>query len=65
MQIYRAWINQPSTKQPLHRLHGTKCIVVDNGGQSVRLYFAEGIVHSMEALRYCVSRIYLSEAENK
>lgn len=60
--IYRAWINQPSTQQPLHKLHGQCCIVEDTGGASVRLWFAEGDVHSMEALRICVSQIKLSEA---
>lgn len=63
-KIYRGWINQPSTLQPLHELHGKSCIVVDNGDKdSVRLYFTEGEVHSMEALRRCVTRVYLSAAE--
>ena len=62
--IYRAWINQPSTLQSLHHLHGVKCIVEDNGGSSVRLYFTEGAVHSMEALKLCISRVYLSAAEH-
>jgi len=60
--IYRAWINQPSTDQPLHALHGLRCIAEDTGGATVRLWFAEGDIHSMEALRTCISRIKLSEA---
>lgn len=62
-EIYRAWINQPSTLQPHNNLHGVSCIVEDDGGQSVRLYFTTGAVHSMEALRNTVSRVYLSAAE--
>lgn len=62
-KIYRAWINQPSTLQPLHRLHGTRCIVHDTGDISVTLYFTEGNTHSMTALRQCISRIKLSGAE--
>ena len=61
--IYRAWINQPSTLQPLHHMHGVKCIVEDNGGNTVTLYFTEGDVHSMEAFKICVSRVYLSASE--
>jgi hypothetical protein len=62
-KIYRAWINQPSTLQPLHALHGVTCIVHDRGDPSVTLYFTEGAVHSMEAFRTCISRVYLSAAE--
>jgi hypothetical protein len=63
MSIYRAWINQPSTLQPLHHLHGQRCIVDDKGDQSVTLHFTDGDVHSMTALRQCISRIYLSDAQ--
>jgi hypothetical protein len=62
MTIYRAWINQPSTLQPLNKLHGQRCIVHDTGDQSVTLYFTDGNVHSMTALRQCISRIHLSAA---
>ena len=62
-QIYRAWINQPSTQQPLHALHGKYCIAHDTGEASLRLYFTEGDLHSMEALRGCISRVFLSAAE--
>lgn len=65
MSIYRAKINQPSTLQPLHDRHGERCIVYDIGGEFVTLYFTEGAVHSMEASRLCISRIYLSHAEQK
>jgi len=63
MNIYRAWINQPSNLYSLHHLHGKFCIVHDTGDQSVTLYFTEGSVHSMTALRHCISRVHLSAAE--
>jgi hypothetical protein len=63
-KIYRAWVNQPSTLQPDHRLHGRVCIVVDDGSRpTVRLFFAEGEEHSAEAMRSSVSRLYGSRAE--
>ena len=63
MKTYRAWINQPSTLQPLHSFHGKPCIVQDSGERSLRLWFTEGDIHSMEALRECISRVYLSASE--
>lgn len=62
MSIYRAWVNQPSTQQPLHHLNGKYCIVHDEGSQSVTLYFTEGDLHSTTAFRQCVSRVHLSSA---
>jgi hypothetical protein len=65
-KIYRGVINQPSTLQPLHDMHGKYCIVVDDDSSSkvVRLYFIEGVVHSMMAPRLCVDKIKLSSAED-
>jgi hypothetical protein len=62
MKTYRAWINQPSTLQPLHRLNGTRCIVQDTGERSVQVWFTEGDVHSMQVLRECLSKCQLSSA---
>ena len=56
-EIYRAWINQPSTAQPLHRMNGRYCIAVDDGGPDMTLYFTEGDTHSITALRQCVSKV--------
>lgn len=62
-QIYRAWIDQPSTLQPLHRLHGTRAIAVDDGDDvCVTLHFTEGSVHSMRAPRLSIRRIRISAA---
>ena len=59
-RTYRAWINQPSTLQPLNNLHGRYCIVEDDGDVTVRLWFTEGSVHSMQAPRNSVSEVKLS-----
>lgn len=39
----RMWINQPSTLQPLHHLHGTNVLA-----QGTRVWFLAGDVISME-----------------
>lgn len=65
MKIYRALINQPSTKQPHHKLHGTTVIVEDSGnGDTPRVHFTEGAVHSMLMAKNCFDRIKLSSAED-
>ena len=71
-KIYRAWINQPSTLQPtlqpLHHMHGKRCIAVEdrpgNVRLYVRLYFTEGPVHSMDAKPLWISKVKLSSVEN-
>ncbi len=55
--IYRAWINQPSTLQPLHALHGRVCIAVHDRPGNVRLYFTEGETLSMDADPLCISKV--------
>jgi hypothetical protein len=61
-KIYRAYINQPSTLQPLHKLHGKSCIAVHDRPGNVRLYFTEGTIHSLDADPLCISRIAISAA---
>lgn len=54
---YRAWINQPSTLQPDHALHGKRGIVVDDtGGDYVRIYFTEGPAFSLRIARLSISK---------
>ena len=64
-KVYRAVINQPSTLQPHHRLHGIYCTIVDKGEVNITAYFTEGVVHSMILSRNSVDRVYLSDAEEK
>lgn len=48
MEMKRAWINQPSTLQPLHRLHGTQVIAyVEKYHLVSRVWFLSGTVISM------------------
>lgn len=56
--IYRAWINQPSTLQPFHKMHGAKCIVVDSGDGWVEAWFVEGPLHMTEMPRDALSRVF-------
>jgi hypothetical protein len=53
---YRAWINQPSTLQPLHKLHGTRCIVVEQYFDSVRVCFTNGDIVAMDVPTLCLSK---------
>ncbi len=47
MRLRRMWINQPSTLQEFHSLHGTNVLVdlEDSGGPCI--YFLSGAVISM------------------
>lgn len=38
----RAWINQPSSLQPLHYLHGTNVLAVADGPGYFKAYFLSG-----------------------
>lgn len=54
---YRAWINQPSTLDPDHALHGKRGIVVDDKGEAfVTIYFTEGPAFSMRIARRAISK---------
>jgi hypothetical protein len=56
---YRAWINQPSTLQPDHALHGKRGIVVNDTGEDyVTIWFTEGPVHSMRIARLSISKFH-------
>ncbi len=37
--MYRYWINQPSTLQPLHKLHGTNVLGILERDGIMRIYF--------------------------
>lgn len=42
----RMWINQPSTTQPLHSLHGTLVLAAKETDDIQRVYFLSGEVVS-------------------
>jgi hypothetical protein len=44
----RKWVNQPSTLQPYHALHGTNVLAVHERDGTDRIYFLSGDVISQE-----------------
>lgn len=40
--LRRAWINQPSTQQPLHHLHGTNVLAHPETDRVWKIYFLDG-----------------------
>ena len=64
---YRAWIDQPSTLQPHHEMHGVKCIAVDDddtGEGYSTIYFVDGPLHSMTVQRSALVRVKPSSVED-
>lgn len=53
----RVWINNPSSLQPHHGLHGKVGIAVLESSGKVRLYFTVGSIHSM-----LINPLYLSKS---
>jgi len=51
----RMWIDQPSTLQPLHKLHGTNVLVVDDTDKCYRAYFLSGDVVSQQVPKLALS----------
>ena len=56
--IRRMFVNQPSTLQPLHHLHGTNVLAVPEGN-GWRIYFLDGPVISQQAPREALSEGWL------
>lgn len=54
--IKRMWINQPSTLQPHHALHGTNVLAQHEYDDTIRIYFLSGDKVSQQ-----VSKLALSE----
>jgi len=44
MELKRMWINQPSSLQPLHHLHGTNVLAYREYGNTYRVYFLSGSI---------------------
>lgn len=51
----RMWINQPSTLQPLHRLHGVKVLACADTDRTSRAYFLSGDIIDMQVPRETLS----------
>lgn len=51
LELTRMWINQPSTLQPLHELHGTNVLVNVDLSPYPQVWFLDGPVISMKCDR--------------
>jgi hypothetical protein len=51
----RFWINQPSSHQPFHHLHGTNVIGVHEYESTYTIYFLSGNVISCQAFKEWLS----------
>lgn len=51
----RMWVNQPSTLQPYHKLHGARVLGVHEYESTFRIYFTEGAVVSQQILACALS----------
>ena len=62
----RAWVNQPSTLQPYHKLHGRRGIAVpcSYDERLARLYFVDGSVESTMINTLALEIVKLSSAED-
>lgn len=57
--LKRMWINQPSTLQPLHKLHGTNVLARHEYGDTWQIFFLSGDVISKQASKLCLSEGWL------
>lgn len=62
-ELTRMWINQPSTLQPHHALHGTNVLAVPEYGDTMRIYFLSGNTISMQVSRLALSKGWLPSNE--
>jgi hypothetical protein len=54
-ELKRMWINQPSTSQPHHTLHGERVLAVFEYGETYRIYFLRGNVVSQQIATQALS----------
>ena len=54
MKPKRMWVNQPSTLQPLHHLHGMNVLAIPDG-DGWQIYFLSGSIISQHAPRLTLS----------
>lgn len=53
--LTRMWINQPSTLEPLHALHGTNVLAIAENPTTTRIYFLSGNIISQQVSPRCLS----------
>lgn len=65
--IRRMWINQPSSAQPLHSLHGERVLAApeSDGPESERVFFLAGPVASMRVPALALSPGWPEEEDRR
>jgi len=53
--LLRMWVNQPSTLQPDHALHGVNVLMLDEPGDYVYVWFVSGPIVSQRIARLSLS----------
>jgi hypothetical protein len=54
--IQRMWINQPSSIQSMHTLHGIRVLACPDTDETMRVYFLSGETVSMQVPRLALSK---------
>lgn len=65
MKLERMWVNQPSTLQPRHELHGTNVLAHREYGDTWRMYFLSGDVISSQVDIQALSPGWLPQKEQQ
>lgn len=55
VNIFRAWINQPSTAQKFHHLHAVNVLAYCEYGDTMRIYFLSGDIISQQIPKSALS----------
>jgi hypothetical protein len=61
----RMWVNQPSTLQPFHNLHGTNVLAIPEREGIYRIYFLAGPIIDQELSALCLSDGWNDQETNK
>lgn len=65
LNIERMWVNQPSTSQPHHELHGVNVLAVRECDRYSRVYFLSGPVVSQQVLTPALSPGWLLQNDER
>lgn len=64
VEVKRMWINQPSTRDVLHHLHGTNVLGYKEkrGRDMYRIYFLSGDIISMRVMNTALSNGWINRS---
>lgn len=60
-ELRRMWVNQPSTLQPHHKLHGTSVLAIKEYDNTYRVYFLSGPIVSQQMTGLALSEGWIDE----